>query len=380
MIKCTKCGREIHEEARFCPYCMEKRIKTSNVAPAKNKYFIWFVIEFIVIIGLVVTVLIFALNRKSGTNKEIITSKDETTGVEEITSKSETTGAEETTDEHIEGDNICYYRAPTSNIIWEYSYNATEKTIRFNTSDFTYHKIDLEEKSVIESNVKNLKIVDCYIKDEIIVVKLGSEKGSFVVTYVFDVSEQKHYSLNELHRAESINDYVVYDDGRIEFGTTNNEYYYIDYMNSNMLLASNSNAELVETFWVENMLTVKVKDEVSNWTKLYLFDISQNVVSKDTSLMGSESLLQRECVTYFNVFGDEGVFELDTFKGPMYKINIGTGELLECSSIKNMPDGSLGKVLYYKASEDTIVITVISGELPEEMTYVIEFNKIFERY
>ena len=75
----------------------------------------------------------------------------------------------------------------------------------------------------------------------------------------------------------------------------------------------------------------------------------------------------------------EGAFELDTFKGPLYKIKIDTGEMLDCSSTEKLPDGTLAKVLYYKLRDDAIIITVISGEYQEEMTYVIEFDKFFEK-
>lgn len=65
MIKCTKCGKEIHEEARFCPYCMNKciKVKVTIDYPKKRKYLVGIIIGFIVVIVLSTVVLIHKFSK-----------------------------------------------------------------------------------------------------------------------------------------------------------------------------------------------------------------------------------------------------------------------------------------------------------------------------
>lgn len=79
MIKCPKCGREIHKEANFCPYCMEKFVgenKTKHFLN-RNKSKELFLITAACIITAVICIVIF--NIINGYNRKIHMDNSETT-------------------------------------------------------------------------------------------------------------------------------------------------------------------------------------------------------------------------------------------------------------------------------------------------------------
>lgn len=65
MKHCKYCGKELHDNASFCPYCMRKVITTESVEIPKRKhaYVIYFLITFLFIIAILVFLLV--LNGKT---------------------------------------------------------------------------------------------------------------------------------------------------------------------------------------------------------------------------------------------------------------------------------------------------------------------------
>ena len=94
MIKCPKCGREIHEEAKFCPYCMDKftKVKKGFEPQDKRKYMFWIIVESIVIFVLATVILIDKLNDKNKNDGYIKITEAESES--EATSEAENTGTE----------------------------------------------------------------------------------------------------------------------------------------------------------------------------------------------------------------------------------------------------------------------------------------------
>ena len=57
MKKCKYCGKELHENANFCPYCMRKQINTEYVA-AKSVHGLRF--RWLILAGVVLIAAVFA--------------------------------------------------------------------------------------------------------------------------------------------------------------------------------------------------------------------------------------------------------------------------------------------------------------------------------
>lgn len=58
MKKCKYCGKELHENANFCPYCMRKQINTEYVA-AKSVHGLRF--RWLILAGVVLIAAVFCL-------------------------------------------------------------------------------------------------------------------------------------------------------------------------------------------------------------------------------------------------------------------------------------------------------------------------------
>ena len=374
-MKCPKCGREIHEEANFCPYCMEKfkSAKLSSVKPVRNIWpMIIMALELIVIIVLVVVVL-----RKQPANIMVPNDNTETT-TERIT---ETTTELESDKKinpaflsYLENENITCYTMTTATVVEEYIYDEDKDTLFFSTRNGVIINIDLKKKAILYTSLLNAELVDCYIEDGNIIVIIDTDESIHRLKFAFDISVDKSYCLPEGFWIDVLSNYVVYPDHRIEFMTTIQDYFYFDYENFELLYSNLSDAVVEKSYLIEDILIIFIKmNEFAN-TEMYTIDISKNNVDIEDAILGCDGMREKECITSFTFHKEQNEIEFDSVLGPSYKINIETGEITYCSSTTNLPNGKEAEVLQYKKENGVIEVTVISGELPREMAYAFDIS------
>ena len=371
-MKCPKCGREIHEEANFCPYCMEKfrSAKISSDKPVRNIWpMVMMALELVVIIVLVVVVV-----RKQPVKptESLVQSENNTTINQD---NSHTTEAVDKIENNGEvKENLCYYTVPTACLILEYYYDEIEQTLYFLTSKNVSYKIDLQEKSIIESSATNPVLDECSLKDGILKVAIHCDEIPISNRYVFDLNVEKLFYSSDFFNKDVMPNYIVYPEGKIEFVTSCEDYFYFDYYNSEIVFSNQTQAVLVDSFLIDEVLVVKIKDNEFLDTYMYMFDISKNVVAENTPLTGRDRLIAKDIISKFVIYENANRFEFDSINGPSYIIAIDTGEILECSSSYIMQNGKTAEVIEYKYKNNIIEITVISGEFFREMTYVFDVS------
>lgn len=371
-MKCPKCGREIHEEANFCPYCMEKfrGTKLSSDKPVRNIWpMIMMALELVVIIVLVVVVV---RKQPIKPTESLLQNENNTTINQDNSHTTETVDKIENTGEVKE--NVCYYNVPTASVILEYYYDEIEQTLFFLTSKNVSYKIDIQEKSIIESSATNPVLTECSFKNGILKVTICCDEIPISNTYVFDLNVEKLFYSSDFFNKDVMSNYIVYPEGKIEFVTSSEDYYYFDYYNSEIVFSNQTQAVLVDSFFVDEVLVIKIKDNEFLDTYMYMFDISKNVVAENTSLSGRDRLIGKDNISKFAINKNTNRFEFDSINGPSYTIAIDTGEILECSSTYVMQNGKPAEVIAYKYINNIIEITVISGEFLQEMTYVFDVS------
>ena len=77
-------------------------------------------------------------------------------------------------------------------------------------------------------------------------------------------------------------------------------------------------------------------------------------------------------ITYAHIDEKNNQLHFDTQRGPYYSIDLTNGNKLYCSSDNSTLDGPKGEVKAFSKNGNKITVTVISAELPREMTYIIE--------
>ena len=383
MKKCPGCGKQIHNEASFCPYCMTKLKAGRNIQPKKESKVALFVIGAQLCI---IMVLIFVIIYIAKDNNAIIpteTTKDKVVDATETT-KDKVVDVTEST-EDIKGDSeivfeklkqnseVCCYLPPDVCMIWEYFYDEENNTLYFCTSKENTFEIDISKKNINLSSHDNVQLTECYMEDGIIYLKIYIYDFASEVSFVFDVSKENNYALPEIFRREVIDNYVVYEDGRIEFITESREYHYFDYVNSEYI--DGGERVIVDSVIKEGVLLLTVKENVnSTIEKKYIINLSVNKVDKDTPLQGKEEIFRNDVITYAKVNKQQNQIAFDTLNGPQYTINYITGEIMYCSSIYCMKNGELAEVIDYKYEDEVCIFTLISGELLKEMTYAFNIS------
>ena len=385
-MKCPNCGKNIHDEASFCPYCMHKNgnIRVIKEKRKFNKTTILIIVEFIVILALGICVLVIArkdIPTKEKENVTYLTEGEETTAFikNENQSATKETEVNKQFQEYLMDENICCHLPYSSYMLWEYEYEA-DKQLSFSVSKGVYYVIDLREQRIIDSSAQNARVIECSVNDGIVRAVVESDTIPYEVEYVVDVGTSPRYSLEYSFRNDVQDNYVVYSDGRIEFVSTNHNYYYLDYANSKLINSNIYSTILVDLSLNGNMLTVKLQDDGHGHTLIYSFDVSKNKVASETSIKGQQGLNSKDYVTQFEYNQVENAFVFDTLNGPLYKIALDDGRLLRCSSTETLSDGSLAKVVKYEKNNDVVLVTVVSGELPREMTYAFDISKCYKGY
>ena len=436
MKKCPECGKQIHEDSKFCPYCMKKLLKpkeNGKVENVKVRYIVTIIACFVLCIVINVVVIVCSNYEKrnvvangESTNAEETTesitsgnteatesitsgnteatesiTSGNTEATESITSgntettESITSGNTETTDSTTQEDaeknteyeissevvidgidlnsrDVCVFREFITDSIIYYKYDSDRKIIEFDTTRGPRYVVDLNAKKIRSDNDRTVKLIDCSINDNIIVIKLINDIFPKGFTYIINVDKEKTFDTDFMPYDELSNIYFLYEDGRLEFYTNGNNYFHLNYISKEVLVTAGFDAIIQDTIIVDNMLCLKVFHRGYERSNIYMFDLSKNRKTNTSPINGSNSKM--DDVLYLKVDKERKVIVFDTMKGPQYTIDYYSGEIIDTTCLSLTGGIAFAEVRYFEKRDNIIIITLYSSELPEEITYIFDIS------
>lgn len=272
----------------------------------------------------------------------------------------------------VKSEDVCVCGELITDSIDYYIYDSEKNTIEFDTKRGYRYVIDINTERIISDNKATTKLVDCTINDNIIVIKLINDVFPNGFIYIINVNEEKTFNTDFMTYADLSNLYYVYEDGRIEFYTSGESYFCLNYITKDVLVTPFFEMVIQDVIIEENTLCLKVLHRGYEKSCIYMFDLSKNRRTNNTPINGF--INKKDDVLYLKVNMEHRYIDFDSMKEPQYTIDYNTGEIIDSSCALFMGEDAITEVRYFEKRDNIIIITLYSDELPEEITYVFDIS------
>ncbi len=262
--------------------------------------------------------------------------------------------------------------------------------IKFDTEYGPLYELDLNTGEIMATTCDDAKVVSYSKNGNIVNVTVYSSELPENQSYVLDLSKAETYESSELVKGDESEDNdnnVITDDTISEayiYVYSNILYFDTEYgpaytvnLNSKEIIEcscdaafpEDQKAEIRKMNIVGNIVTITVYSAELPREMTYTIDIStieQNINIVDDPNWSLVCPSEDRYVLYYES-RNEIVF--NTEKGPIYVINVDDGKLIYSSADE-------AKVTDYSCNGNIITIKVYSSELPYEVTYTIDIEKL----